>query len=522
MQRIIFHSLRPICGFLLLVLSLESRGVTPQDLALLDDALSHKEVYAQQKYDQIRAITDSNLSTYDRYLLLTEEYQSYSYDTATLYVEKLTDEATTVGDADKIAEAQIKRAFLFLSSGLFKEAADVFENIDTATLCPSLRAEYHIHYARLLYDMADYVHGQISAEYLACGHCQSEQALRYISANDTVRYWSTAALFANKQNDWALAIERFERALQCSTINEHERAIAYSSMGFAYNCLGNQDAAEHYWVLAAIADLKSCTKETMAISIVAQRIYQNGDIPHATRYIQQALSDAQFYNARHRQLHVSKILPIIEQHQILTQQNANRRIRILNICLYVLLGILLLALIFLYNRIKATNAAERTMKDMNQRLSEANYIKEECIATFLCNESSVYSKLERYQRYVKKRTHDKQWDDLQQIPPYADVRMLRNDFYKRFDSMFLHIFPNFIAQFNLLLDADKQISVRTGELLTTELRIFALIRLGINDNQQIATLLDYSINTIYTYKTRVKNYSQLSAEEFYQRLMQIV
>ena len=87
--------------------------------------------------------------------------------------------------------------------------------------------------------------------------------------------------------------------------------------------------------------------------------------------------------------------------------------------------------------------------------------------------------------------------------------------------MFLHIFPNFIAQFNALLDDDKQIRLRVGELLNTELRIFALIRLGINDNQQIATLLDYSINTIYTYKTKVKSYSQLSSEEFYQRLMQI-
>ena len=507
---------------LLALVPLCAHGITSQDLQSLDNAVAQQDEYAHMKQEHIRRLLEADMSTYARYLSLTEEYQSYSYDTATLYVEKLADEATTLSDANKIAEAQIKRAFLFLSSGLFKESADVFEAIDTTTLCADLRAEYHIHYARLLYDMADYAHGQISAEYLICGHCQSEQALRYIPANDTVRYWSTAALYASKQGDYALAIERFERALKCSTINEHERAIALSSMGFAYDCLGNKEAADHYWVHAAIADLRSCTKETMAMSIVAQRTYKDGDVQHAMQYIQQALSDAQFYNARHRQLHVSKILPIIEQQQLLTQQTQNRRIRILNICLYVLLGILLIALFFLYNRIKANIAAEHIMQDMNQRLTEANCIKEECIATFLCNESSVYSKLERYQRYVKKRTQDKHWDDLGQIPSYADVRTLRNDFYKRFDSIFLHIFPNFIPQFNALLDSDKQIQLRAGELLNTELRIFALIRLGINDNQQIANLLDYSINTIYTYKTRVKNYSQLSTEEFYKRLMQIV
>lgn len=505
----------------LVCLPLSVQAVSVQDLELLDRALQMRNEYEAQKRESIRSIMDADMATYDRYLALTEEYQSYSYDTATLYVEKMADEATTLEDEQKITAANIKRAFLFLSSGLFKESADVFEDMDISGLTPDLRAEYHIHYARLLYDMADYVHGQISAEYLTMGHCQSEQALSYIPHNDTVRYWSTAALYASKQDDYQLAVERFERALECSTITEHERAIAYSSMGFAYDCEGKQDLADHYWILAAIADLKSCTKETMAMSIVAQRMYQYGDIEHATRYIQQALADAQFYNARHRQLHVSKILPIIEQHQLLTQQKQNRRIRVLNVCLYAMIAAMLVMLFFLYNRIKRTIAAERRMEEMNRRLREANYIKEECIATFLYNESSVYSKLERYQRYVKKRAQEKRWEELLQIPSYADVRTLRNDFYKRFDSMFLHIFPNFIAQFNALLDDDKQIRLRVGELLNTELRIFALIRLGINDNQQIATLLDYSINTIYTYKTKVKSYSQLSSEEFYQRLMQI-
>ena len=108
------------------------------------------------------------------------------------------------------------------------------------------------------------------------------------------------------------------------------------------------------------------------------------------------------------------------------------------------------------------------------------------------------------------------------IPQYADVRTLRNDFYRRFDTIFLHIFPNFIPRFNALLSPDKQITPKNGELLNAELRIFALIRLGINDSNQIAILLDYSINTIYTYKTKVKNASPLSNDDFHQQLMQIV
>ena len=515
-------TMRKIHLFLLLHVSILSFAFSAQDLQLLDAALSDKHLYEQQKQETIRAIEQAELSPYDRYLALTEAYESYSYDTATLYVAKLTDEAMGIGNKNLLAQARIKSAFLYLSSGLFKGSADVFEDIAPATLDSNLRAEYHIHYARLLYDMADYTHGQLGMQYISEGHRQSEEALRYIASTDTVRYWATAALYAMKQAENLSAIERFKRVLACSTISEHQRAIAYSSMGFVYDRMGETALSDHYMVLAAVADLKSCTKEAVALGIIAQRLNAAGDTPRAARYIQQALADATFYNARHRQLSVSKILPIIEQQQLLLQQQHNHRIRILNVCLYAVLTVLCILLLVLYNRIRAAIAAEHKLQLLNQRLAEANSIKEECIATFLCNESSVYSKLEKYQRYVKKRAQEKRWDDLLHIPQYADVRTLRNDFYRRFDTIFLHIFPNFIPRFNALLSPDKQITPKNGELLNAELRIFALIRLGINDSNQIAILLDYSINTIYTYKTKVKNASPLSNDDFHQQLMQIV
>ena len=507
---------------ILLPFCVSSSAFSNADLQRLDDELNHSEDYRQRKREAIAAIQNAELTPYERLLALTTEYESYSYDTATLYLGKLIDEATILNDPRLLAQAHIKSAFLFLSSGLFKESADVFEDLNPATLDTALRAEYHIHYARLLYDMADYAHGQLSATYLEQGHRQSKLALSYISPEDTVRYWSTAALYAMKQCDNLRAIERFQRALEDANISEHEKAIAYSSMGFLFDCMGRADSADHYMVLAAISDLRSCTKEAVALAIVAQRLNAAGDTPRAARYVQQALADANFYNARHRQLSISKILPIIEQQQLLTHQTHNKRIKLLNTCLYGVLVVLCIVLAVLYNRIRATIAAERKLQRLNQRLAEANAIKEECIATFLCNESSVYSKLEKYQHYVKKRTQDKRWDELTIIPQYADVRTLRNDFYRRFDTIFLHIFPNFIPRFNNLLYPDKQITPKNGELLNAELRIFALIRLGINDNNQIAILLDYSINTIYTYKTKVKNASPLSNDDFHKKLMQIV
>ena len=496
------------------------------DLQLLDYTLQQHEVYEQCKQARIDSIKQDliPLSPYEKALALTTEYQSYCYDSAACYGQQLILEAHNTKDPDKIATARIKQAFLYLSSGLFKEAHDVFLAIAPQDI-PSIdtRSEYYVQYARLCYDMADYVDGIQSQAYIEQGNQLCSTALTLIdSVRYPVKYHSTAGLYFLRQGNINTSIRYFQQALLQPEISAHEQAIAYASLGFLYQTQNDSAQALHCRIQAAIADLRSSTKETTALPLVAQQLYTQSDINHAARYIQQALADAIFYNARHRQLSVSKILPIIEQQQRLLQQQHNHRIRILNACLYAVLTVLCILLLVLYNRIRAAHAAEHKLQLINQRLAEANGIKEECIATFLCNESSVYSKLEKYQRYVKKRTQEKRWDDLLHIPQYADVRTLRNDFYRRFDTIFLHIFPNFIPRFNALLLPDKQITPKNGELLNAELRIFALIRLGINDSNQIAILLDYSINTIYTYKTKVKNASPLSNEQFHQQLMQIV
>lgn len=496
---------------------------TAEDIALLESELAKKEQYDTLKQQRIDSIRHADIDTYSQLLALTLEYQSYSYDTATLYVEKLLDEATHLHSHEKMVQAKVRHAFIFLSSGLFKESADVLEDMadDVSACSHDIQADYYITFSRLLYDMADYTHGQLANDYRTQGYRMSEQALLLIDPRDTARYWSTAAQYAMKQDDGVLAIERFERALTCSTISEHERAIAYSSMGSLYDALGDNARSEHYWILAAVSDLRSCTKETIAMSVVAQLLYHQGNIDHAARYIQEAMDDANFYNARHRQLSIGKIIPIIEQQQLAAMQEQSHRIRRLNVCLYLLLVVLFFAIVLLYNRHRALRRTEEAVQQTNRQLTEANRIKEECIATFLCNESTVYSKLEKYQRYVKRKTQERRFDELQSIPQYVDIRTLRNEFYKRFDTMFLHIFPDFVEKFNALLRPENRIELKQGELLNAELRIFALMRLGITDNQQIANLLDYSINTIYTYKTRIKNASPLTPDDFQSLLMQI-
>ena len=494
------------------------------EIDLLDCELQRKAEYDRQKHLRIQAIEqDPSISTYDKYVLLFEEYQSFNYDTAFSLVNKMIDEAKLLAHPDYQAKAELKRAFIYLSSGLFHESLEVFNSIPPAQLSTQDRIYYYTNFARLRYDMADYVQGDLSYIYIKEGNALSEKALELIEPSDTVLYWSTSALYKLKMNDYARAIEQFKLALACSSITEHEKAIAYSSMAHAYT-LQNQnqtDIADAYLIQAAISDLRSSTKETIALALVAQRLYQNGDLQHAAYYIRMAMDDAEYYNARHRQLSVGRIMPIIEEEQLLTLKHTNRLIAFQSTLLYILLTALLILLIILVNRIRAIRKAQSTIQTMNDKLLETNRIKEEYIGTSCCSMSDLITRLERYERFVRRKAQEKRTDELVVIPNYIDAHNCRRDFYKQFDQSFLHIFPNFIRDFNALLREGEELTVKGNELLSTELRIFALIRLGINDNDQISKVLDYSINTVYSYKTRVRNRSDLDNDAFFRAVMNV-
>ena len=501
---------------------LSAHAIQQSEIDLLDQELQKKAVYDHRKHLRIDDIRqDESLSTYERYVLLFEEYQSLNYDTAFSLVNKMVDEAQLLGHPDYKAQAELKRAFIYLSSGLFHESVAVFSSIDPSTLSKEDQIYYYTHFARLKYDMADYVQGDLSYTYTTEGNALSEKALKLLDPSDTVQYWSTSALYRSKMNDYPRAIEQFKLALACSSITEHEKAIAYSSIAHAYTLQGETDLADSYLIQAAISDLRSSTKEAVALALVAQRLYQEGDLQRAAGYIRQAMDDAEYYNARHRQLSVGRIMPIIEQEQVQTLEHTNHLIAFQSTLLYILLAALIITLIILANRMRAIRKAKNTIQTMNDKLIEANRIKEEYIGTFCCSMSDLLTRLERYERFVRRKAQEKRTDELVVIPNYIDAHNCRRDFYKQFDQSFLHIFPNFVRDFNALLREGEQLTVKGNELLSTELRIFALIRLGITDNEQISKVLNYSINTVYTYKTRVRNRSDLDNEAFFHAVMHI-
>lgn len=241
-----------------------------------------------------------------------------------------------------------------------------------------------------------------------------------------------------------------------------------------------------------------------------------------------AFEDAIFYNARHRNLEIGTLLPIMNREKIATISR-QRNVLYVFLLLTTLLGVL--AIIFgvmarqnLHSVHQSKRIIERQLKKIsliNRELKETNGIKEHYIIESLQKTRNHIKSLDALMKKIEVKVKNRLYDDLQYLYKDLNIKRERESFFSDFDHAFLRLFPNFIVEYNKLFLADDQIIVDDNTELPTEVRIFALMRLGVTDNEQIAKFLDLSINTIYTYKTKVKNKTIIPKEEFERRILEI-
>ncbi|GEP51271.1 transcriptional regulator [Flavobacterium noncentrifugens] len=524
--------------FLLLIFStigIYAKNINPV-LDELDRALMKKDIYMQQKYAKIKAI-DRNIhkytlskddrNLYNSYISLFEEYKSFKYDSAYYYLEQAKSKAFLLKDSEMIAKSRIKEGFVLLSSGLFKEAIDTLNSIDASKLVRKNQFEYYSIKARAYYDLADYTRDpRYNINYVRTGNLYLEKALLLVDSN-TNEYWSVESLKRLKQQDWKGAEFAFNYWIKNYKLPAEYYGIATSSLGYIYSERGFTENAIHYLALAAIADVKNATKETVALRNLANELFKMGYLEKANKYINLAMDDATFYNARHRKIEISSILPIIEKAQLNKVNSKNDTLQKIVILLTILALIIILFLVIIFIQLKQRNAAKKVMaesygqlQEMNVSLSEANTIKEEYIAYFIKATSDLINKMDHLQKSTIQKVISKKTDEILVSLKKYDVKKERENLYHQFDEIFLKLFPTFVNDFNRLFPDDHKSVVKKGELLNTEMRIFALYRLGIQDSNQIADFLELSVATIYTYKTRIRSRSEFK-EIFEEKIMAI-
>ncbi len=490
-----------------------------QDIKRLDKTLLEQPSIDAAKRLQIDSLYRASAlaqDAYPVYLKLYEEYRSYNYDTALLYCHYMHEEAST---PFRQAQVQLCQAFVYLSGGLFKEAADILEQWHSTDT--TLLKEYYITYARLLWDMADNAQGDIGALYNNQGLELSALLQTHLSPQDTLTYWYNKAVSDLREGNEHRSMERCLMALRGTTASTHDKAIVTSTLAHLYRMTGDNDQALHYYIEAAICDIRSSTYETVALRNVAELLYERGETQLADRYIHMAMHDANRYHARYRQVSIAQSLPIIEQKMLSTIRQQQQLAR----SLLIIVGILLLGggvgIGVMYRKNGELKTALDTIDRISQSLGEANKLKEELLGTLLTSRSQYINAVQQYQQDVKQNATNRRWSVLLSIPKAADARIQRTILDRQIDTIFLSIYPHFIEDFNNLLRPDARLTLKKDELLNAQLRIFALIRLGITHNEVIAEILNYSINTVYNYKTRVMAQSDLTPDAFMAALMDI-
>jgi len=507
----------------------------------LNKAIDHDDVYVNQKRSLIRSITkqisyaNTPQQKYAIYDSLYNQYKSFSYDSAYYYAKKLRVIAAQLNTPFLIASTKTKLAFTLLSSGLFKETLDELNGVNAKALPGEDKIAYYFLKARCFFDLSDYNRSvDYSAIYNPKGIKCIDSAL-VLCTPGTLNYLQLKGLRDLRTGNYADGIKTYRELLSLPNLSMHDFAINASSLSYLYEKNGLLEESLNLQIRSAIADIKSATKETVSLYKVADVIYRMGDTKNAYGYIRQAMADATFYGALQRQAKISTILPIIEAQRISEVENQRRRLYIYA-SVITLLVLFVIAFAFIISRqLKKLRAADDLIKsanillqennheleELNRNLSTANKIKNEYISYYF-NVNSVYiEKLENFQKSLEKKLGSQRYDDALSAVKNLNLENERAQLFNTFDEVFLRLFPDFIAGFNALFDGNNQIAIPDGQLLGTEHRIFALIRMGFHDTDRIAKLLGYSVNTIYAYKNRIKNKSFIANDEFENRIMQI-
>ena len=510
----------------------ENSATNPaQMLQKLDESLTQKAQYEQQKLQRIAQLKAQLPRTFDRkrYALLRQlykEYASYQYDSAYTYAQQMNQMALQLCSQDFHIEAQCAQVFCLLSAGLFHEGVATLQPIDIAHATAPYRKLYFSTAARLYYDLADYTHAApYVGEYIAKGSIFTDSLLHYLPQNSD-EWLYASGLQAMKWRHFTTSNRYFKQLLSRNHVDAHTRAIITSCMGWTKLFQHEKAAAICLLAQAAIYDNVSATRETTALCTLARLLYEQGDIQRATEYVRQSLQNANFYGARQRVIEVSGILPIIEQDRYRMVENQRNALASTAIIAVLFVIALLVFTYFIRRQMRKTKQAQAViaqrkaeLERINAQLREANTIKDEYIGQSFYANAEYINKVEKLYRTIDAKIATRQFADLRASLKEHQLMDERKSMFEDFDKTFLNLFPHFITRYNQLFD-DAPANEKTNTL-TTEMRIFALIRLGINDSERIAKFLHYSIHTINTYKTRVKNKSKVDNDQFEAKIMEI-
>ena len=512
-------------------------------LNVLDRTIQEHETYVAQRELRIghlkllvNGIEVKSAEHYNLNNQIYKEYRAFICDSAIHYLNENIRIAEYLHDTDRKIESKLQLSLLLSSTGMYTESIDVLESVDRQEVAARLIPDYYTCFDHVYGELSVYTQDKaLSGHYWSISQAYRDSLYAILPPASEERLLMREALLRDQhQYEEALKINDIRLAEMEPYTPQYAMATYHRSLIYKYS--GDHLGEEKNLCISAISDIRSAIKDHASLWMLAQLLYEDGDMERAYQYMRFSWNATKFYNARLRSWQSADVLSLIDKTYQAMIEKQNGRLQQYLLLITTLLVLLIVALGYIYRQMKKLADARNHLQQANEQLnglneelrqmnsclsstnielSESNQIKEEYIARFskLC--STYINRLDAYRRMVNKKVSAGQIAELLKITRSQDALDEElEELYANFDTAFLHLFPDFVKKFNDLLQDNERIVLKKDELLNTELRIFALIRLGIEDSSQIAEFLRYSVNTIYNYRAKVKNKTRGSREDF--------
>ena len=490
-----------------------ARGAGRQDgLEKLDEALSMKgtyEEYFARRMDALRAVRKDSMGPDARYqinMTIADEFSSYSMDSTIAYLEENLEIAKAMEDRTRSMETEFLMAKEYGRAGYLPDALGIMDKYRDEDVPEDLKYAFR--------SVQNYIYGEL-AVYTSQGseYWEKRNATRaYLlscTEEGTYEWYDQKRVQAESTDDRSKALEYALAALDAVPLNSKDYARAAFFVSVYQN---NEEERLEWLVRSAIADVMCANKDYASLSEISEILFRKGDIERAFKYVaDHCMSDALVFNGRLRPWQIAQFFPALENAYAEKSRADKTRLNTLVIVSFVLL-VLLAVLLWIMGRRqrvlvrtrKELEQSKSSLEDRNAELGEMNRVRQEYIALFLQNLSDNISTSRQYRNHVLK--YLKRGDAKYLLEEMESQPAIEEDiqaFNKMFDRTFINLYPDFVEKFNSLLSEPEV--PKGDDILTPELRVFALIKLGISDSSRIASLLHYSANTIYNYRAKIKN-----------------
>lgn len=547
-----------------LILTLYAPSLPAQKLSslynTLDSVMSKAEIYQKAVSNRIskleRQLKNCKNPTlkYDFAMQLFLENRAFDNEAAIKYIDQCIDIAREIkpgGDKSKIYLAQSLLAYQCAQTGMYAESMNMLSKIDPMDLPEEVKGEYYKAMEHLYGELAYYC----KVTNLRAGYEKQHDKYRELwkenidpNSDDYLQLIEVAYREAGKGEE---ALKINDQRMKICNEHTHQYAIVAYYRHLDYAEMGDADNVRRWLIKSAGADIENAVMDQGSLWILAQMLMDEGDIDRSYRYINYAWESATRFGARARSSQVSPILSAVDKlHQTETERT-NRLLRILSVIISLMAGILLCSLIYVYRQrkrlalahinlsktndqlsqandsmaalLEQVNNSNRQLQILNQQLSDTNRVKDEYIGRFMQLCSQYIDKMEDMRKYVVKMIKGRKYQEiLDEMHSSKFKEKELDELHTNFDKAFLHLFPNFVDEFNSMVKPEEQVVISQEEQsLPTTIRIFALIRIGIEDSSKIAYFLHYSVNTIYNYRARVKNSALGDRSDFEERIKRI-